>query len=167
MINNKGFTLTEVLLAAMIVGIIGIALAALTTAALREDSVGRTRLMLRNQASLFLRQLRQDVKEAKTVNVSGNGKTLTLTKQELYPEMLTDSIVYTYDSTNYKRGNEVVLNNVKDYANVVGIPNEWKTPFSLTDNESVLQVRLVVGIDDPPVKEAIKATFVLPYEKVE
>ena len=50
----------EVLLAALIVGVIGIALAALTTAAVREGGVGRTRVMLRHQLSLAMQQLRQD-----------------------------------------------------------------------------------------------------------
>lgn len=59
--NKKGFTLTEVLLAVMIVGIIGVALASLTTAASRESGVGRSKVMLRNNLSLALRQLRQDV----------------------------------------------------------------------------------------------------------
>lgn len=59
--NNKGFTLTEILLAVMIVGIIGVALAALTTAASRESGVGRSRVLLRNNLSLAMRQLRQDV----------------------------------------------------------------------------------------------------------
>lgn len=59
--NNKGFTLTEILLAVMIVGIIGVALAALTTAASRESGVGRSRVLLRNNLSLAMRQLRQDM----------------------------------------------------------------------------------------------------------
>lgn len=59
--NNKGFTLTEILLAVMIVGIIGVALAALTTASSREAGVGRSRVLLRNNLSLAMRQLRQDM----------------------------------------------------------------------------------------------------------
>ena len=59
--NNKGFTLTEILLAVMIVGIIGVALAALTTASSREAGVGRSRVLLRNNLSLAMRQLRQDI----------------------------------------------------------------------------------------------------------
>lgn len=65
--NNKGFTLMEILLAAMIVGIIGLALAALTTAAVREGGVGRTKVMLRQQLSLALSQLRQDIAEAESI----------------------------------------------------------------------------------------------------
>jgi len=65
--NNKGFTLMEILLAAMIVGIIGLALAALTTAAVREGGVGRTKVMLRQQLSLALSQLRQDIAEADSI----------------------------------------------------------------------------------------------------
>ena len=37
--NNKGFTLTEILLAVMIVGLIAISLAALTRAAAREYAI--------------------------------------------------------------------------------------------------------------------------------
>lgn len=65
--NNKGFTLTEILLAVMIVGIIGVALAALTTAASRESGVGRSKVLLRNNLSIALRQLRRDIKESSRV----------------------------------------------------------------------------------------------------
>lgn len=67
MMNKKGFTLTEILLAVMIVGIIGVALASLTTAASRESGVGRSKVMLRNNLSIALRQLRQDVQESTRV----------------------------------------------------------------------------------------------------
>ncbi len=65
--NKKGFTLTEILLAVMIVGIIGVALAALTTAASRESGVGRSKVLLRNNLSIALRQLRRDIKESSRV----------------------------------------------------------------------------------------------------
>ena len=65
--RKNGFTLTEVLLAVMIVGIIGVALASLTTAASRESGVGNSRVMLRNNLSVALRQLRQDVHEASRI----------------------------------------------------------------------------------------------------
>lgn len=70
--NTKGFTLTEVLLAVMIIGIIGMALASLTTAASRESGVGSSRVALRNSATKAIRQLRQDVHNAsKVVFVQG------------------------------------------------------------------------------------------------
>lgn len=65
--NKKGFTLTEILLAVMIVGIIGIALAALTTAASRESGVGRSKILLRNNLSIAMRQLREDIHHASRV----------------------------------------------------------------------------------------------------
>ena len=64
---KSGFTLTEVLLAVMIVGLIGIALASLTRAAAREGGVGRSRIMLRNNLSTFTRTLRNDLAEASVV----------------------------------------------------------------------------------------------------
>ena len=65
--NNKGFTLTEILLATLVVAIIGISLASLTTAASREGGVGRSKVMLRNGMSRAMRQLRQDMHEASRV----------------------------------------------------------------------------------------------------
>ncbi len=65
--HKKGFTLTEILLAVMIVGIIGVALAALTTAASRESGVGRSKVLLRNNLSIALRQLRRDVQQSTRV----------------------------------------------------------------------------------------------------
>lgn len=89
--NNKGFTLMEILLAAFIVGIIGVALAALTTAAVRETGVARTRTMLRHQLSVALRQLRQDIEQADVVrmtseNVINDGKLPTTKKMLLRTE---------------------------------------------------------------------------------
>lgn len=67
MIKKKGFTLTEILLATLVVAIIGIALASLTTAASRESGVGRSKVMLRNGISRAMRQLRQDLHESSRV----------------------------------------------------------------------------------------------------
>lgn len=66
--NKKGFTLTEVLLAVMIVGLISIALASLTRAAARESGVGRTKIMLRNNLSMFMRTLRKDLASSSYVS---------------------------------------------------------------------------------------------------
>jgi len=67
MMNKKGFTLTEILLAVMIVGIIGVALASLTTAASRESGIGRSKVMMRNNLSLFMRMMRLDVQNTTRV----------------------------------------------------------------------------------------------------
>ena len=71
--NKKGFTLTEILLAVMIVGLIGIALASLTRAAAREAGVGRSKIMLRNHLSSFMRTLRLDLAQASYVSHVSNG----------------------------------------------------------------------------------------------
>ena len=71
--TNKGFTLTEVLLGMMIVGIIGIALAALTTSASRDSGQSSSKIMLRNNLSIFMRQLRQDVHDASSVESANTG----------------------------------------------------------------------------------------------
>ena len=70
--DRGGFTLTEVLLAVMIVGLIAVALAALTRAAARESGAGRSKIMLRNNLSTFVRTLRRDMSQATVVkSVSG------------------------------------------------------------------------------------------------
>ena len=82
--HKRGFTLTEVLLAVMIVGLISVALAALTRAAARESGVGRSKIILRNNLSSFVRTLRNDLAHATTVNTrsittpcaTGNGSAL-------------------------------------------------------------------------------------------
>ena len=69
--HRRGFTLTEVLLAVMIVGLIGVALASLTRAAARESGVGRSKVMLRNNLSTFLRTLRRDINQSTRVDYVG------------------------------------------------------------------------------------------------
>ena len=67
MTNKKGFTLTEVLLAILIVAVIGVALASLTTTASRESGIGKSRVVIRNMMGQFVRQLRQDIQESSMV----------------------------------------------------------------------------------------------------
>lgn len=166
--NNKGFTLTEILLAVMIVGIIGIALAALTTAALRESEVGRVRLMLRNQISLFLRQLRQDIREAESITVSAGGTGFDLAKRSLGPIMPAQNLVtvqYSCGGGLCLRDGVSVLSHVQSSS-----VTDWQKPFVIiTDGgkdsvNAVLRVRIVVGVDsEPAIKEAIEETILLPH----
>ena len=65
--SKQGFTLTEVLLAVIIVAALGVALAALTTAASRESSVGNSRIVLRNSFSVALRQIKNDLANYNTI----------------------------------------------------------------------------------------------------
>ena len=76
--SRRGFTLTEVLLAVMIIGLIGVALGSLTRAASREGGVGRSKIMLRNNLSTFMRTLRRDMTEASYVPEDGIAGELTL-----------------------------------------------------------------------------------------
>ncbi|MBP5404046.1 MAG: type II secretion system protein [Elusimicrobiaceae bacterium] len=167
--NKNGFTLTEILLAVMIVGVIGIALAALTTAAVRESGTGRTRLMLRNQISLAMRQLRQDIHESTEVLNTGIGLTLSQSKR-IGPEHEPQTVTYTYAGGKIMRNKggstTVWLDNV--LSETVG---DFNSPAFFLDNigegiNSVLRVNLIVGVDDNKsviVKEAVDETFVLPH----
>ena len=65
--NKKGFTLTEILLAVMIVGVVGVTLAAMSTAASRESGVGKNKMILRENLTVAMRQLRQDIASAHQV----------------------------------------------------------------------------------------------------
>lgn len=72
LINRRhGFTLTEVLLAVMIVGLIGVALASLTRSAAREGGIGRSKILLRNNLASFMRTLRRDLASATVVQATG------------------------------------------------------------------------------------------------
>lgn len=166
--NKKGFTLTEVLLAAMIVGLIGIALAALTTAALRESGVGRVRLTLRNQASLFLRQLRQDVRESTRASASGGSLTLYQDSVgKLGPNhAIQAELVYVCQANGTcTRGGETVLNYVRSGTSDFASPSFVLETVNGTDNVgAILHVKLVVGMDtDPAIKEIIDETIILPH----
>ena len=74
---QQGFTLTEMLLAVMIVGLIGIALASLSRGAARESGVARSRIMLRNNAALFIRTLRRDLEQATRIDAVGGELTVS------------------------------------------------------------------------------------------
>ena len=69
--RRRGFTLTEVLLAVMIVGLIGVALASLTRSAAREGGIGRSKILLRNNLASFMRTLRKDLASATVVQATG------------------------------------------------------------------------------------------------
>lgn len=89
--NKKGFTLTEILLAVMIVGLIGVSLAALTRSAARESGAARSRIVLRNNLSSFMRTLRADIMSASKVvecamcTSDGDEGTLSLTSGQTIP----------------------------------------------------------------------------------
>lgn len=125
-INRKGFTLTEVLLGLMIVGIIGISLAALTTSASRDSGKSSSKIMLRNNLSIFLRQLRQDIHDSNRVysivgNIDNTANTdiLVLTQNQTLSETTIRSgdvqyITYCYikaptnvEGTNWYIGGQI------------------------------------------------------------
>ena len=141
--NNKGFTLMEVLLAALIVGVIGIALAALTTAAVREGGVGRTRVMLRHQLSLAMQQLRQDIAFADQVGVYKNpdGTVKSVKINHMHPQgqkyigVLGDTtpmtvdhpVVITYEFTKKENSNTggIIKRKVEQQGAQVGKKEIW------------------------------------------
>ena len=111
--SRRGFTLTEILLAVMIVGSIAIALASLTRAASRESGVGRSKIMLRNNLSMFLRTLRRDMAGASRVDyVAGNltscssGKNVVLLQLaqnvNRQGQLLISSVMTGEDSTDWQ-----------------------------------------------------------------
>ncbi len=159
--SNKGFTLTEVLLAVMIVGLVGVALAALTGTSVRESNVGRTRMMLRNQASIALRQLRQDVHQSSSVTCGGSTWTITQTKK-LGPENpITDSVMYAFDDSEHviTRGDESWLELVRRANCTLDYADDNDVGFN-----SILKIRLVIGVDsEPPITETLEETFLLPH----
>ena len=174
--NNKGFTLTEILLAVMIVGVIGIALAALTTASVRESGVGRTKAILRGQLSIALRQLRQDVLQSTDISVNGGNLTLEQSKQ-LGPDHTPSSISYVFERGNINgggggkiggrilRNGEVWLDNVKSIEDGTFVSPEFALEDSTTGGiESRLRVRIIVEVpSEPIVNDVIDETFVLPH----
>ena len=185
--NNKGFTLTEILLAAMIVGLIGIALAALTTSGVREGSVGRTRAMLRNQLSVALRQLRKDIEQSTDAVVSPNGRMLTLTQayalgpeHMLGPDNTHNTITYTFAAGSQpgagggttggtlSRNGEVILQNVK-FIDEGHSP--WRHyPFfrlmilaDTTQVDPAVAVSIIVEVaSEPVVNDVVEEVFILP-----
>ena len=187
--NKHGFTLVEILLAVMIVGLIGLSLAAVTTAALRESGVGRTRMVLRNQLSIALRQLRQDIQLADTVAVSDGGYKLTLTfadNKKAGPNtyVLPGKVVYSftpgvdlapgYTASNGATLGGTIYRTVDDDTVDVWLSNVKKIldgtdsypSFELVGNEqhgspdSRVRLRLIVQANSlPVVNEAIDEMF--------
>lgn len=179
--NRQGFTLVEILLAVMIVGIIGLSLAAITTAALRESGVGRTRNILRNQLSVAIRQLRQDIQLANTVQASNHTLTLNYDNQRkvgpTVPVNLPTTIQYTYDGenespapghtyTDAKIGGKIYrteaggerklwLDNVKKIADY---------PAFIGGEDSRIRVKIIVQSNSfPVVNEVFDETFYTPH----
>lgn len=180
MINCKGFTLVEVLLGAMIVGLIGMALAALTTAATRESGVGRARIMLRNQLSMAIRQLRQDVMMATSINLSdGCNMELLLgdVDQSVGPGV-SGMITYRNDGagtiTRSKgagpwgtTAGEAWLSNIVNNSGAFNSPECSLLALPGCNGggcvNSILRVRLIVGTTGKPsVKESMEELIVLP-----
>ena len=95
MCNKKGFTLTEVLLAVLIVAVVGVALVSITTAASRESGIANNKVVMRNQLSSFMRQLRRDIQEARGI---------TFLEQDIYTESHSENdwlTLLTINRTGY------------------------------------------------------------------
>jgi len=175
--NQNGFTLTEILLAVMIVGVIGIALAALTTAAVRESGVGRSRAVLRGQLSIALRQLRQDILQSTAVTTASGGNLTLQQEAKLGPDHSPVTVTYTFEQGNVtgggggKIGGTIKRNGEKWLENVKYITDgSFTSPqFALEETpagggiESRLRVRIIVEVpSEPIVNDVIDETFVLP-----
>ncbi|MBQ3667522.1 MAG: prepilin-type N-terminal cleavage/methylation domain-containing protein [Elusimicrobiaceae bacterium] len=155
--NNKGFTLMEVLLAALIVGVIGIALAALTTAAVREGGVGRTRVMLRHQLSLAMQQLRQDIAFADQVGVEKNadGTVKSVKIKHMHPQgekyigvldtpMTVDHpVLITYEFTKKENSNTggIIKRKVEQQGAQVGKPEIWLSNIKTVSQSGFISPR--------------------------
>lgn len=117
--NRKGFTLTEILLAIMVVGIIGVALAALTTSATRESGVGRSRVVLRNNLTRMLRQLRYDIQSSSQVlyakgvitDASGATPLLVLAKNTMFDGRSVGSLPASYVIYCFNAGGDTLTAN--------------------------------------------------------
>jgi len=178
--TKQGFTLVEILLAVMIVGIIGLSLAAITTAALRESGVGRTRMILRNQLSVAIRQLRQDIQLANTIQASGQSLILNYDESKkvgpTLPEHLPAQVQYTYDgeSETPAPGNTSgAYIGGKIYRTVVGGERElWLDnvkriadyPSFIGGEDSRIRVKIIVQSNSfPVVNEVFDETFYTPH----
>lgn len=179
--NKKGFTLMEILLAALIVGVIGIALAALTTAAVREGGVGRTKVMLRQQLSLALRQLRQDIEQSSSVILSAEGDSLTLNQEHsLGPNHAAKGVVYRFELDPHNNpqpgvGGGYIGGTITRTVNG-GTPEVWLTnvkqiskdgftspSFMSYSGRSSIRVRIIVEVPtEPVVNDVIDEVFMLP-----
>ena len=191
--NNKGFTLTEVLLAALIVGVMGVALASLSTSATREGGHGRTKMILRNQLSTAMRQLRQDIHGASSITFP-SGKLLRLEQNKDYkagPPESSSSVIIEYALVTTGATSSGVLPSGSMVGNKItrtvdGTSSTWlsnvkqisspKYPkFALIDQEengaaangginSVLEVDIIVEVpSDPVINEVVHETFMLPH----
>ena len=181
--NNKGFTLTEILLAVMIVGIIGVALAALTTSAVREIGVGRTKMVLRNQLSLALRQLRQDLHQASSIGLSSSGCNTGITIYKNYPltpGLASETVTYEFTAgseaatapSGSTTGGQIKRNGADWLKNVKKIPtsNAYPVPCFELDRtgdgnlNSMLKVNIIVEVpSEPVVNEVVEETFLIPH----
>ena len=192
MTNKKGFTLTEVLLAVMVVGLIGVALASLTTAASREAGTGRSKIMLRNNLSLFLRTLRNDINAATYINMSGNtagpaegvlfelcdnrsaldGSAITNPGHNMgcvtytFTKGTKETRVFPRGATRggvIRRNGQVVLNNVKFVDNHKGYSSPYFKRVGNTHVASAIDMTVIVELDSiQPVNDIVQETFLLP-----
>lgn len=188
--NRKGFTLTEVLLAVMVVGLIGVALASLTTAASREAGIGRSKVMLRNNLSLFLRTLRNDINAATYIKMGGStnpsigGLLFTLCdNKSVSGETITKPgggngcVEYTFEKGSksgvkptgatrggrIKRNGSTVLNNVKYMPRYEGYASPSFRRVGNSGVASAIDMTLIVELDSAQtVNDIVEETFLLP-----
>lgn len=179
--DKKGFTLTEVLLAVMIVGLIAVSLASLTRGAARESGSGRSKVMLRNNLSSFMRRLRSDLTKANFVTyisgpITDSGKLITMVQNgDQDGNSITDQTVswvsycfvkgtddscsegtcgghiYRVESQDCPGSGENVLMNVKYISGEYNSPLFARHEFSRDNLNSLLRVQIIVELNSRPV----------------
>ncbi len=110
MINRKGFTLMELLVAVFISGMVTVALASVWKAASLQTSQSQRQTILKNNVTIFLREMHRNISEADLIffpSTSDNTKQYIIGGRRVY---ITDkdnwgSYCVSEDNPNYRCGN--------------------------------------------------------------
>ena len=142
--NKSGFTLTEVLLAVMVVGLIGVALASLTTVCDNKTMLGAT-----------------------IPSVSGMGcVTYSFEKGSATGSESRSNKVVPSSATRggiIKRNGDTVLRNVKYVNNYEGYSSPYFRRVGTGTAGSALDITIITELDStPPVNDIVEETFLLP-----
>lgn len=106
MINKKGFTLMELLVAVFISGMVTVALAAVWKAASLQTSQSQRQTVLKNNVTIFLREMHKNIAEADTIffpSSSDNNKTFLVGGRRVYKSDMSNwaSFCVSEDNPNY------------------------------------------------------------------
>ena len=151
--NQKGFSLIEMMVVVVILGLIVLGLVTFFTGGAKSWVAGQSQLKAQREARQAIDRMVREIREGKNIISSSDGDTIVVSIPDLGSELAYD-VTYSLSNTTIKRGTTPLIDNVLisgedifEYYDSSGI--KYDPPDSITlPTISKIHINLQVDVDD-------------------